>query len=287
MAQAANQKIYYVTGKGGVGKSAVAAALALKKSRAGLKTLLVELGDQSFYRDYFNLEEVSYQPRPLRPQLDVALWSGPEALKEYARYLLKVESLYRLFFENNASRALINVAPALSELAILGKVTSHHRHVGPPLAYDCLVVDAFATGHFLALLKAPQGMAEAVRFGPMGEQSRSINKFMRDAEVSSYYVVSFAEELPVIEGMELYSAIEGLTGLKPQHILNKVVGPTQEALAVTEPSLESFRQYLLQIHQVENELRQKLQTQGSVLNLPQVFSVAAWDVVEKLAEVLP
>ena len=93
MADALKQKIIFVTGKGGVGKSAAAAALALKRSQAGLKTLLVELGSQSFYQDYFGLPSVTYQPQKLRENLDLAQWSGPEALNEYARYLLKVESL--------------------------------------------------------------------------------------------------------------------------------------------------------------------------------------------------
>lgn len=287
MNEALKQKIIFVTGKGGVGKSAVAAALALKKSQSGLKTLLVELGYQSFYQDYFDLPTVTYNPQPLKPNLDVALWSGPEALKEYARHLLKVESLYKLFFENSATKALINVAPALSELAILGKVTSHPRKVGPPLNYDCIVVDAFATGHFLALLRAPQGMAEAIRFGPMGEQSRSIQRIMNDPAYSSYYVVSFPEEMPVTEGQELFEGIEKAVGLKPEHIFNKVLNPSAEALAVKEPQLEPFQKYLAKISKQEESLRSKLGSQGKVLEIPQIFSVHAWEVVEQMAQVIP
>ncbi len=284
MAAPRQQEIIFVTGKGGVGKSAVAAALALKKARSGMKTLLVELGYQSFYKDYFDLKTVTYQPQPLRQNLDLALWSGPEALKEYARHLLKVESLYKLFFENSATKALINVAPALSELAILGKITSHPRQVGPPLNYDCLVVDAFATGHFLALLKAPHGMAEAVRFGPMGDQSRSIQKVLQDPTMCRYCVVSFPEELPVVEAMELYSGIEANVGMKPQHIFNKVLHPSQQALSVQEPDLEFFQKHLQKISSQESKLRELLQSQGPVQELPQIFSVNSWEVVEKMAE---
>jgi anion-transporting ArsA/GET3 family ATPase len=287
MADVLKQKIIFVTGKGGVGKSAVAAALALRQSQAGMKTLLVELGYQSFYRDYFSLPEVTYQPQNLRENLDLALWSGPEALKEYARYLLKVESLYKLFFENSVTRALVNVAPALSELAILGKATSHPRKVGPALNYDCIVVDAFATGHFLALLKAPQGMAEAVSFGPMGEQSRSIERVLKDPSYCSYFVVSFPEEMPVIEGQELYVGIEQILNIKPVHIFNKVLNTPEAAFSVQEPQLETFQKYLGKISKQESDLRNKLKSQGQVLEIPQVFSVHPWEVVEKMAEALP
>ena len=191
------QEIHFVTGKGGVGKSVVAAALAFKKSQEGKKVLLVELGDQSFYKDFFGLAQVGYQPVQLRPQLSIALWTGEQCLQEYARHLIKVETLAKLFFENAIMRAFINVAPGLPELAILGKVTSGPRKHGPPLPFDCLVVDAFATGHFIALMEAPQGMAQAVQFGPMGEQSRSIDACLRNEELSRYHIVSLAEELPL------------------------------------------------------------------------------------------
>jgi len=284
--QAQKQKIIFVTGKGGVGKSAVAAAIALRKSQEGMKTLLVELGYQSFYQDYFNLPTVTYEPQNLRKNLDLAQWSGPECLKEYARYLLKVESLYKLFFENTVTRTLINVAPALSELAILGKATSHPRKVGPPLNYDCIVIDAFATGHFLALLKAPHGMAEAIKFGPMGEQSRSIEKVLRDPEQCSYWIVSLPEEMPVLEGIELWQGVHHILRIKPTHILNKVLNPSGEVFQVIEPKLAGFQKYLKKICNQEEDAKVKLEKQGTVIEIPQVFSVEPWSVIEKMAEAL-
>jgi hypothetical protein len=144
------QEIIFVTGKGGVGKSAVAAAIALKKSQSK-RTLLVELGSQSFYKDYFRLPSLGFDPQNIKDNLDLALWSGTECLKEYARYLLKVESLYRLFFENSVTRSLINIAPGLAELAIMGKATSHPRKVGPVLNYDCLVIDVGEFAHLVEI----------------------------------------------------------------------------------------------------------------------------------------
>lgn len=280
------QKIIFVTGKGGVGKSAVAAGMALAKAKAGKKTLLVELGDQSFYKDYFDLKtQVSYQPQKLRENLDVALWSGPECLKEYARFLLKLESVYKLFFENAVTRSLIQVAPALSELAVMGKVTSHPRKIGPPLNYDCIVVDAFATGHFLALLKAPLGMAEAVRFGPMGEQSRSVNEVLKNKSICSYYVVSLPEELPVQEAIELSQGIKKVLGVSPIHLFNRLVSPSAEALMtpVTENYLQDFQKYLRKMSEQEKSLSKKLKADGEVKNIPQIYSIEAWPVVEDIA----
>ncbi len=215
-------KIHFVTGKGGVGKSAVAAGLAQTLSSQGKKTLLVELGDESFYEDYLGLKSVGYEPTPFLPNLDVSLWSGPSCLREYAVHLLKVEKLYQLFFQNPVSRTLIDVAPGLSELAILGKITSGPpRNVGPKLPYEALVVDTFATGHFLALLKAPVGMAQAIRFGPMAEQSNAIIEILKDPEICHYHLVCLPEELPVQESIELDHGLKEVIGQSAFLWLNK------------------------------------------------------------------
>lgn len=285
------QEIIFVTGKGGVGKSAVAAAMALKKSQKGLKTLLVELGSQSFFKEYFHLSEVGFEPTSLKPNLDLALWSGAECLKEYAKYLLKVESLYRLFFENSVTRSLISVAPGLPELAIMGKATSHPRKVGPPLNYDCIVIDAFATGHFIALLKAPQGLANAIHFGPMGEQSRSITRVLQDPELSQYFVVSIPEELPVQEGEELAKSILELTHIKPKHILNKYWKISDSSLKSNpeNPQVEEFQKYLQNNFQRQNEMAKDLKDASGdePILLPFIFSSESWQIVSEMAAELP
>ncbi len=276
--------LHFVTGKGGVGKSTVAAALALSLAKAGKKCLLVELGNQSFYKDYFELDEVGYFPKSLKPGLDIALWSGPECLKEYARHLLKIESLYKLFFENPVTRSLVNIAPALPELAILGKITSGPpRNVGPAMPYDCLVIDAYATGHFLALLRAPLGMSKAVRFGPMSEQSRSIHEIICSAAQSHYYVVSLPEELPVTEALELSKSLESQVGFRPIQILNHVLEGTTDSdpsQTLQPPSLfnEAMR---VQTENVRNS--QERLKEYKLICLPFVLENQALSVVESLA----
>jgi anion-transporting ArsA/GET3 family ATPase len=217
------QEIHFVTGKGGVGKSLIAAAMAMSKAALGMKTLLVELGDLSYYSHFYHLPEVKYEPVQLAKNVDLSLWNGTESLKEYAKHLLKVEALYRLFFENQVSRSLVNVAPALPELAILGKITSGSRNQGPPVPYDAIVVDAFATGHFLSLLRGPRGMAEAIRIGPMGEQSRKIDEILFKSQLCHFHIVCLPEELPVQETLDLHQQLHIEFGVAAHVILNKVV----------------------------------------------------------------
>ncbi len=286
------QEIHFVTGKGGVGKSVVAAALALKKAREGKKVLLVELGDQSFFQDFFELNSVGFQAKSLQPNLSVALWTGETCLQEYARHLIKVESLAKLFFENAVMKAFVSVAPGLSELAILGKVTSGPRKHGPPLPFDCLVVDAFATGHFLALLGAPSGMAQAIQFGPMGEQSRSIDACIRDASLCQFHIVTLPEELPVKEALELREKLQLDFDIAAEIIVNKVLQTniSHETLAQAQTDtsdLGRFASYIDYQLSHQSEMLSKVKSVTSrVQTLPLKFESKAWPLVEQIAEAL-
>lgn len=224
-----NQKIHFVTGKGGVGKSFFAAALAMalgKKHKGtsdhSIKSpiLLAELSDHSFYHDYLHVKDVGFKAQTL-PYFDLAQWTGTDCLKEYALHLLKIESLYKLFFANPISKALIDVSPGLHELAILGKATSLPRKHGPPLTYQHMVFDAFATGHFLTMFRAPAGLAEIIHFGPMGEQTRSIDQWIRNPDFCEIHIVSHPEELPATETVELFHSLKSEFGLTAKVYLNK------------------------------------------------------------------
>jgi anion-transporting ArsA/GET3 family ATPase len=217
------QKIIFVTGKGGVGKSLVAAAIAQEQSKAGRRVLLVEIGETSYYKDFWEMPAIGQTPIAHKGGFDVALWSGESCLREYVLYYLRMKSLYKLFFENRVMRSLVNVAPGLNEIAILGKITSGIRHVGPDIKYDLIVVDGYATGHALALLEAPKGMLEAIRFGPMGHHCREIIGIMSDPKQCGYVVVTLPEELPVVETLECVRTLRSEFSVEAVVIANKVL----------------------------------------------------------------
>lgn len=219
----ANQKILFVSGKGGVGKSLIAAGIARQQAAFGRRVLLVEIGDTSYYQDFFGLSSIGHVPGPTALGFDIALWSGETCLREYVLHFLKLERVFKIFFENRVMRALINVAPGLNEISILGKVTSGIRKVGPPLDYDLIVVDCYATGHALALFQAPKGLQEAIGFGPMGTQSREIEAVLQNSKLCGYAVVTLLEEMPVTETLEFRKAMQKELGVAPAIIANKVL----------------------------------------------------------------
>lgn len=285
-----NPEIIFVTGKGGVGKSTVAAALALKKAKNGHRTLLVEIGDQSFYKDYLNLKNVDFTPTPVRENFSVSLWTGQNCLREYIIHHIKVEALYKLFFENSVMKAFINVAPALPELAIMGKATSGPRHHGPELPFDCIIMDCFATGHFLALMAAPAGMAQVVKFGPMGEQSQNIDKVLRDPRICQYNLVCLPEELPVRETEELYEQLSKVYGIKANIILNKCFEetiPESDFKAAEKSSSAEFLNFAHEqksIQSLHSEMKKRLeQISGRLQVLPPVWDHDVNRILDQLA----
>lgn len=292
-AQWADKHILFVSGKGGVGKSLVAAAIADQHTRAGRRVLLAELGDTSYYKDYWNLPAVGHEPIRTRHGFDLALWSGESCLREYVLYYLRMERLYKLFFENKVMRALVNVAPGLNEIAVLGKITSGLRRVGPALTYDLIVVDCYSTGHAMALLSAPRGMMEAVKFGPMGTHSRDMDTIIRDTKVCGFLLVTLLEEMAVTETLEFSAKLKAEIQQSAEIIANRVLTVPilecdLESVAKVEPrGLGEFAQYLLGASKRQKKFLNELRETGCSVHLvPQIFSADPDELVRVAGEAL-
>lgn len=223
-----------MSGKGGVGKSLVAASLAKSLADQGRRTLLVELGGSRFF-EFVYQKPLGFEPQEIAENLSLSLWEGEDCLKEYFQYLLRFSKVVDLFFDNRIMQALVHGAPGLKELALTGKITSREREVGPELPFDELVIDAYSTGHFKAMLAAPLAMAKAISFGPMGAQSRGIHEVL-SSSVCEYLVVVTPEELPLTEGMELAQAIEDQVSIRPQIVRNKWWPEYEAVVAKSLPS---------------------------------------------------
>ncbi len=290
-----NQEIHFVTGKGGVGKSAYAAAFAMALAKSGKKTLLVELGDYSFYKDYLGLAQVRFTPTEWTSNVDVCLWRGEDCLYEYAHYLIKIESLVKLFFNNSVMKTFIQIAPALPELAIMGKITSEHRQHGPKLKYDAIVVDAYASGHFRALIKAAQAMYQSFQFGPMAQQSQGIDQVLKNKEICHYHIVTLPEELPIKEAGELATDIHNILIQNSKIIINKCLSSmlqnnTHEALQVLDNESSKgilFIEYLKDHFAKETDALQRCRLSSKhVQQLPLVLSNEPRVIIEQLEKVI-
>ncbi len=289
-----NQKIIFVTGKGGVGKTTIAAALAFKLAHHKYKTLLIELHDNSQLEPIFN-QPISYLPYQWNENLWVACWDGERCLREYLKHYIRLDSLVDLFFNNQIIKSLIQTAPALKEVSILGKATSGLRKVGPSFNYDFIVIDSYATGHFRALLRAPRGLAQAVKLGPMGDQCRQIDQLLQEKKCCRYLLVTLPELLPVLETQDLMSDFNQEWGIQPLIICNKIwpLPGNQMNQDLWQKELQelsfsegvSFVQFLKDVGQRQGEALQQLQRiQKQETNIPMFFQTRGVDLIKTVAE---
>ena len=135
-------RIVFVTGKGGVGKSAVAAATALQFARAGKTVLLVELGSRSFYGPLLGLP-VGADTVPWTSGIGIARWDVESSLREYMAHYLVFKAAADWLLNYTVMKALMAAAPSLAELSILGKLTGPMRHDWYRRDVDVVVVDAY------------------------------------------------------------------------------------------------------------------------------------------------
>ncbi len=220
-----NKKILFITGKGGVGKSTLTGALALKAAALNKKVLIIELGTESHLRSEFNIKQTCSHPKVIAKNLSLLNLTVENSLKEYFLHLFKVDLIFKLFFENKVMRTFLNVTPALKEMAILGKITSGLRDIGSPMPYDLIIVDSFSTGHTLALLRAPRGIKEIMRVGPLMRQCEDINNLLQNPRLIGFLVATLPEELPITECLEFLESLKKEFDIHPALIINKMIFP--------------------------------------------------------------
>ena len=211
-----DKRLIFVTGKGGVGKSTVAAALGVAASRQGKRTIVCEVAQQERMSYVFHREGVGYRETEIGEGLYAFSIDPQRALEEYLQLQIRIKPVYDLMFKNRIFTYFAAATPGLRELVTIGKVwelAQLDRRVKRGAKYDLVIVDAPATGHGIGILRTPKTFSDIARVGPIKRQADAIYDFITDSDLTSVCVVAWPEEMPVNETLDLRRNLHEELGL--------------------------------------------------------------------------
>jgi anion-transporting ArsA/GET3 family ATPase len=199
-----DRRLLFVTGKGGVGKSTVTAAIALLAAEQGKRVLLVEVDAKGNLTNLFEHPPVGFDPVAVYPGVYAMQLLTEASLREYLHLNLRIPVIGRMGPLANAFDFVANAAPGVKEILTVGKVCWEVRESLEGRAdWDLVVVDAAATGHVLAQLDAPRTIRELVHTGPIRNQTEWMLEILSDPALTALNVVTAPEEMPVNETIDL------------------------------------------------------------------------------------
>lgn len=267
-----DRRLLIVSGKGGVGKSSISAALALLSARAGKRTLVCEVNADARIGHLLGPSEVGAQISLLEERLWAVNVRPEEAMREYALMILKLESIYKAVFENRFVRYFLRFIPSLQELVMLGKILYHLQEKlpdGEP-RFDRVIIDAPATGHVIPFLSVAKVIMDTVPAGRMSREASAMRAVLENGKVAAAVLVSLPEEMPVNETIELGAALEEQARVSPQAVVlnaftaERFTAADLEALR-PKPSLLELAQGHAQLARLSADFRAQLERE---LKLP-------------------
>ncbi|HVY60069.1 MAG TPA: ArsA-related P-loop ATPase [Planctomycetota bacterium] len=207
-----SRRLIIQSGKGGTGKTTISAALAVAAASRGKRVLLVEVDTRDRFAPLFGLKEpVGYEVREVRDGV-FALNLDPElVIIDFFKTHVKLKTIYKQVLESKIFKYFYEAAPGVKEIICMGKVWrllgERHFFSGKP-QWDCVILDAPATGHGISLLNIAQAAYETL-FGPMKKHAEKIRDMLRDPKLTVLNIVAIPEEMPVNEAADLYQLAKG------------------------------------------------------------------------------
>ena len=222
-----DKRLVVVTGKGGVGRTTIATALGLLAARAGKRVIVAEVAQQERMSRWFRREGVGYSESELAENFWAISVDPQRALDEYLS-LQVGGALGNLLFHNRIFEYFVAAAPGVRELTTIGKVWElaqlerRNRKAAP---YDLVILDAAASGHGLAMLRAPRTFADIARVGPIKRRADIIHEFLRDPERTGVVSVALAQEMPVNETLEFREKLHDEMGMNTDVVIVNALLP--------------------------------------------------------------
>ena len=202
------QRLIVLSGKGGVGKTTLASAIACQLAGSGQRVALVTLDTRDSRHPIFDIR-LDYMPQQVRPGLWVARVDPISALVDYSRSRLPLGALYEPVLRSRAVRDFTGALPGFEELMLLGRL----YNFAVELEFDRVVFDAPALGHLRQLLEVPGAMQRAMPGGPVRHVAERMAGLLFDPARTVVLPVTLPEQMPVSEALELIACCRDRFGM--------------------------------------------------------------------------
>lgn len=232
------KRINLISGKGGVGRTTMAATLAKASAKEGKKTLLAELEDDSGWDSplarYFGRKHFQIEPHEIEPNLDAICLSASAGQEKFLNTFLKLSSLTHLVMGNQGVKWFLEGAPAFREMGYFYHLLLQLKNP----SYDRIILDLPATGHLVGLARLPSVLLKMMPIGPIAEKLREGQSFFYDKTQTAAWVVTLPQTLPVSEAIELKDSLMNEKIPVGGYVLNRA--PFNPFSAEEETILESL-----------------------------------------------
>ena len=196
-----HSRLVFVSGKGGVGKTCVSAALGKSAAQAGKKVLLVEVDNfHASFPSIFN-KTIGYEPRELEPNLYGCNITWMKALEDWLVGTVHIRTIVQLILKNRVAMLFLNATPGAREIVILSKIADLLED------YDQVIVDLPASGHALGILRVPGTAMQLMRSGPIYERAKQILQVFSNPR-AMVLLCALPEEMVVNETVEFAEKIK-------------------------------------------------------------------------------
>ena len=240
-----DRRLLFVTGKGGVGKTTVSAAIAQLAAQHGRRTLVCEMDAKGSLAAAFDCSPFPYVPRQVDTDLYGMAMNTEDSLREYLKLFVRIPFVGRIGPLARTFDFVADAAPGVKEILAIGKLCYEvrERH------YDLVVVDAEASGHIVGQIGAPRVISELVQVGLVKDQTAWMLDILEDPEQTGLITVTTPEEMPVNETLEMLAnvaertevdaaavivnrVLPALFGTREAQVFDRLFDPAPRALLV-------------------------------------------------------
>ena len=239
-----DRRLLVVSGKGGVGKTTVAALLAFVAARSGRRVLLVSSDGRGDAAALFGRDDPGYVEAELAPSLRGLTSGFDELLADFVHTAAPLPFVADRILASSTFRYFTRATPGLPELLLLGKirdVLKRTKGTRRSPRYDLVVLDAPATGHARSLVRMPRAILETTPAGPLRHVAEDLDRLLADPAAAALVVVAEPAEFAAREAEELSAAAAADAGLSTALVVVNRIGRSGRPETLPEIDLPVLR----------------------------------------------